>query len=157
MFNFRQFSFVGANGDVGTTEFSQPFYQSFDVNPNVKLKTDAGKNAGDVIYLAAAGSATVQLPINYDTANRLFLEILSEGICKIVVTSAEHSTSTALIKGESSARPGFYSTCQRVSTITLSNPTATGFNVQVSMFELPDLTDSDSYTMGPYAFNGVSV
>lgn len=154
MYISRQFSAQLAQGNVQDDEYYLPVYQSYDVDPSIKLEIDPGKNAGDYITIAAAGSYIVQLPDEYDTAERLFVLIAAEGICRCVIVSPVHSTSTALIKGEDSERPGLYSVCERVTSITLSNPTAVAINVQVSLFELPDLTVSSSYSNGPYVFNG---
>jgi hypothetical protein len=157
MYILRQFCSQLAVGDVGADEYYLPVYQNYDVQPYLKPKIEPGKNIGAVITLAAAGTYLVQLPNDYDTENRLFVLISAQGVCRCVLVSPAHATSTILIKGESSARPGIYSVCERVSSITLSNPTATAFDVQVSTYELPDLSLSASFSNGPYAFNGVSV
>ena len=157
MYILRQFSALLAQGNVAVDEFSLPVYQSYDVSPTIKPKLDAGKNAGDYITIAASGSYTVQLPDEYTSAERLFVLISAAGIIRCVIVSPAHATSTILIKGEDSDRPGVYGCCERITSITLSNPTAAAVLVQVSLFELPDLTLSSSFSNGPYAFNGVSV
>jgi hypothetical protein len=150
MFVRRQISMLLARGDVDSIQEAEGFaFRQRDVRPSTVLVIGDGKRSAQAFSLDAGESYTVQLPVDYDSAQRLCGSFVTNGIIKAVVTSAELTgTSTQLIKGSSTAR-GTLNFQERITSIVLSNPTASTVLIEYALYELPsDLSDADSYRSG---------
>lgn len=149
-FLFRQISMMLARGDVAAIADAETFpYRQRDVKPSTVLKIDSGLRCGQALSLAAAGTYTVQLPDDYDTAQKLHGIFVTNGIIRAVTTSPELTgTSTQLIKGTAADGRGTWTFQQRITSIVLSNPTAAVVLVEYMLFQLPDLAVQESYRDG---------
>lgn len=136
-------------------------YKLTDVLPKYILKLGEGKITSDYIRLDAADSYAIPLPEGYTNTEKLSCIIRSNAICKVVIVSPDHGTSTFLIKGTSGTTDGDHNGMimwqGTVTSITLSVPTA--FDpalIDYFLFEVPDLTSADSYQLGETALGYVA-
>lgn len=120
-----------------------------DVDPNTRLVVEEQDNAE--IVMVTTASFTIQLPEDYTGADRLFAIFESDGILRVAVTLTDMSTSTVLVRGTSDAK-GFYSFTEKVSSITISNPSAVSINVRYAVMTYPDLTVAASFRGGASVF-----
>ncbi len=105
-------------------------------------------HSGQQSTILASGSLSVVLPQNYTNASQLFVLALVTGTVKIVSTAVGRASSTVLIKG-TTAKPGIFSTTDRMNAITISNPdSVNNATVEYMLVPLPDLTLASSYFGG---------
>ncbi len=146
----RQVSMMLARDDVSSMMEAEIFpFRQRDVKPSTILKIDPGLRCSQAFSLAAAGTYTVQLPDDYDTAQKLHGIFITNGIILAVTTSPELTgTSSQLIKGTAADGRGSWIFQQRITSIVLSNPTAATVLVEYMLFQIPDLTVTASYRDG---------
>lgn len=123
-------------------------WRTLDVKPSVALRIDDSKLTLNKFSLAASGSYVLQLPPGYSSAERLAVVLTVVGVVQAVIVSPAVSTSTQLI-ASIDGQAGILSFQERVTSITLSNPTAsTTAYGEYCVFEIPDLTSPDAYRDG---------
>lgn len=146
----RQLTMMLARGDVDTIGEADQFpFRLRDVRPSTILKLEPGLRCMQALSLDGGDTYTVQLPDDYDSAEKLHGVFVTDGIMKAVVTSPELTgTSTQLIKGTEDDGRGTWVFQQRITSIVISNPTAAAINVEYMLFQLPDLDEASSYRNG---------
>lgn len=118
------------------------------------LVLEPGKNIYYDFSLAQNASATLSLPEAYDSANRLYIAVRTDLKARVVFTSPTHGSSrTVLLNAtddtDNGTHAAFWTYQGDMTTFAVSVPsTAQGgatTQIQVFMYEIPDLTDEDSY------------
>lgn len=100
------------------------------------------------ISIAAASSMTVSLPSGYNaTTSRLFLLMRVDGIVQVTIASPAHTSSVFMLKGLTTQK-GQYSTVDKISSITIYNPTASAVRLRYIVMEMPDITLAASFYDG---------
>jgi len=145
----RQVSGTLCVGDYSTMAQFDPsknLWSQTDVVPTTIMKIGNGKTSSGVLTLpATTGTATVPLPQNYDTAQRLAVTIYSDKIIKVTTVSSAHTTSVGLIRpGASPDQKGMMSWVGRVTSITLANVQSTAATVTYMMWEYPEDIENQS-------------
>lgn len=101
--------------------------------------------------LATTEAFTMPLPYGYTSASYAQLLIRAEGVLKVAVASPAHTTSTLLIYGSSTEKGQFVIT-DKITSITVTNPTAGNVQFDYCVVQLPDLTlDASYYGLMPHA------
>lgn len=155
----RQFAGFMAPGDDTDPVLFDPttrVWQLRDTYPSNILKLANGKTLSGSYSIAASGSGTAALPPDYDSANRLWVLIKTSKDLKIVIVDPVLGSSTITTEaGTASDEAGILCFCGRVTSITLDNSAgAAAVTVETVMFEMPDLSDADSWRDG-YQTTGV--
>lgn len=135
-------------------------YRLTDVLPKYVLKLDSGKYTSDYIRLDATDSRVIPLPAAYSSAEKLHCVIRSTAICRVAIVDPLLGSSTFLIKATSGStkgdHPGILQWQGRVTSITINVPTAfDSALIDYFLFEIPDLTDADSWRTGTQAIGYV--
>lgn len=125
----------------------------FDKTLMPALVIDPGKQIYYSYSAAQNTSATLSLPENYSSSERLYIAVRTDLKARVVFTSPTHGTHTVLLKGTDSDDDGehaaFWTFQGDMTTFAISIPsTADGgltTSVQVFMYEIPDLADFESY------------
>ncbi len=149
----RQFAGWMAPGDdteACTYAPSERIWDFRDVTPSAILKLADGKWVADSRTIAISSSLTLALPADYDTAERLCVNIQTNRLLKAVVVIPVVGTSTALIRpGLSTDQNGLWVSASRVTSIVITNTSSTlTAKVSWALYELPDLEDPDSFLQG---------
>lgn len=158
----RQNSVRVCEGNVASLSEGYVFpFRLTDVLPKYVLKLANGKYTQNSARLAATESLTVALPAGYDTTEKLACVVRSTETIKAVIVDPDLGTSTHLIKSTSGTTEGnHFGVLQwqgRITSITLSVPTAFDTAlVDWFLWEIPDLTDPDSWQIGTQATGVVS-
>ncbi len=146
--------FRGTHDQIADTGPWELIGALFDRTNMPALVLEPGKQIYHAFTLAQNVSATLVLPEAYDSANRLYVAVRTDLKARVVLTSPTHgSTLTTLLKGTDSAtdgeHAGFWTYQGDVTSLAISIPsTADGgatTQVQVFMYEIPDLADVESY------------
>ncbi len=136
----------GTDTDPVTYPPSTRVWETRDVYPSSILKIEDGLQISFETTLATLGSLVLPLPQLYDSANRLFVLIRSNLLVKLVTIHPVLGTSSSLLRpGADTDQNGFQSFVGRVTSITLTNPSATTATIQYMAYEYPDLTLSASW------------
>ncbi len=146
----------GTSTDLTTSPLTSRIMDFRDVPPSAVMKIDDG------LYLShknsiggPGGSYTIPLPLAYTSASRLFFRLRTDVIVKVTTVMPVLGTSEALCRpGIATDQDGVYTFCGRVTSITVTNPTALDATFQFVVFQYPDLTDNDSWRDG-YLTTGV--
>jgi len=162
MYLQRQISAVCTEGEQEYLSNSQKFpYRLADVLPKYVLAIGNGEYTSDYIRLDATDSYVIPLPESYTSSDRLSVIIRSNAICRVVVISPDHGTSTFLLKATNGTTAGdhFGSIMWQgtVTSITVDVPTA--FDpalVEYFAFKIPDLTEASSWRLGDRALGVVT-
>ncbi len=118
------------------------------------LLLDPGKQIYHNFSLAQNTSATLALPDDYDTANKLYIAVRSDLKCRLTYTSPTHGSGLiVLLQATDDTTNGthgaFWTYQGDITSFAVSVPaTAQGgatTQIQVFMYEIPDLTDFESY------------
>lgn len=126
----------------------------FDKTNMPALLLEKGKSVYYSFNLAQNATTTLPLPENYDAANKLYIAVRSNLKARITFTSPTHgSGKIVLIKGTDTDadgdHAGFWVYQGDMTTFAVSIPSTAdgGFTteVQVFMYEIPDLDDFESY------------
>lgn len=136
-----------AEGDVEADGAFKGMWNFQDVLWRTKLILEPGKSQGGKFLLATATTVTLPLPLNYDSAQPLFVLISVNGLVKIAATSTTPVVSTFLCNGSASEQAV---TCftEYATSVTINNTTGAGVFIEYSMVELPDLDETTSYREG---------
>lgn len=128
-------------------------YRFNDVSPRNVLKLTDGKWCSDYCTVAANTNYTIPLPASYSSAQKLAWVIRATAICKVTVIDPALGTSKFLIKATSGTtkgnHPGILMGEQRITSINILVPV--GFDaplIDFFLYEVPDLTDADSWRQG---------
>lgn len=136
----------------------------FDRTNMPALVLAPGKNVYYNFALLQNTSATLALPEAYDADERLYIAVRTNLKARITFTSPTHGSGRIVLldatdsttEGEHAA---FWSYQGDMTTFAISVPsTAQGgatTDIEVFMYEIPDLADSDNYYDGPIGY-GVS-
>ena len=124
----RQFSGIlvtGTNTDPSTYSIAGRVMDFRDAVPSSVLKIDDGLYANHEYTVGTLGSLALRLPEGYSSANRLFFRIRSDYTLRVVSVLPVLGTSTALWRpGLATDQLGLMTFCGRVTSITVTNPTA---------------------------------
>ena len=127
-------------------------WQLTDNNPRYVLNIDPGQFTQGTVEIAASGSYAIQLPDAYDSAERLFVFLKTDKTIKAVTVSPVDPTSTVLIyAGAGDGQEGVFTTCGRVTSITLSNPQTATATVEYFLFQLPPIAYAAAFRDGNIA------
>lgn len=155
----RQISgFLGVGDDTLANQYAPEsnLWSMQDVSPTTILKVDNALQNSGTITLAASGTAALTLPQAYDSANQLYCYVSTDVEVKAVTVSPAHSTSTVMVTSIGSPLRGILSFVDRVTSLTLTNTSATSAIVRYFFVELPDLTSVDSWRSGYQTLGVVS-
>lgn len=126
--------------------------QLFDRLTMPSLYVDTGKTISYDLTLDTTGGV-LTLPPNYDDDNRLYVALTTDVEIKIITVSPTHGTNSVLVMGTTGStdgeHAGFYCWQGDVTSITIVSLVAA--TLSVFMYEIPDLTDQDSYVGGSLA------
>lgn len=145
--------FKGAHDEIADTGPYDLIGALFDKTYMPALLLDPGKNIYYNFSLAQNASATLPLPENYSSANRLYIAVRVNLKARVVFTSPTHGTRTVLLRGTDSTddgdHGGFWTYQGDMTTFAVNVPT-TGdggatTSIQVFMYEIPDLEDFENY------------
>jgi hypothetical protein len=162
MFLQRQISASCVLGEFDSLADATKFpYKLVDVLPKYILNLEPGKFTSDYIDLDATDTFSVPLPTNYTTGERLSCVFRSNNICKLVIVSPDHGTSTFLLKSTSSAAQGDHKGIimwqGSVTSITVSVPaTFDPALIEYFIWEIPDLSLASSWKLGDMAIGYVT-
>ncbi len=162
MYLQRQISAACIEGEELYLADGQKFpYRFSDVLPKYILQIGNGEYTSDYIRLDATDSYAIPLPESYTSASRLSVIIRSNAICRVVVVSPDHGTSTFLLKATNGTTKGDHFGAimwqGTVTSITVNVPTAfDSALVEYFMFKIPDLADADSWRLGDRALGVVT-
>lgn len=124
-------------------------YDRLDMLP---LDIADGKTLSEKFTNAANTTETLDLPDSYDSANNLFVMLITKADLTLEVTSPEFSGGKSVVVRGNSTHPGIFVWQGRVTSLETTVPTgATAAEIEVFMYEIPTLNDSDSYSDGPIA------
>lgn len=147
---------AGSDTDPVTYAPSSRVWDLRDGYPSNILKLADGQQCSAEIILGASASQALTLPYQYSSANRLCVVIKTTStLLKVTTTVPVLGSSVFSVKaGASSDELAFATFTSRVSAITILNSGATSSTTRVFMFEVPDLSDTDSWRDG-YQTTGV--
>lgn len=147
---------IGHNTDPVTYGLSDRVWDMRDAYPANQLQLGDGKKLSFETQIAASGSLVLPLPSSYDTTNPLFVLFRCTGLAKLVTVDPDLGTSTSLCRpGLAADQNGLQCFTQRITSITVSNPSSTAaITIAYMMFEVPDLTLSSNWRQG-YQTTGV--
>lgn len=139
-------------------------WQIRDVLPKYILKLAAGKWSYGKDLLAQSGTAALPLPSDYDSANRLFVAVRATAYSKVTVVSPAHTTGSIMLMGTTGSTTGNHDGLavfqERITSVTFAIPSTGqgGADTEIEwfFFEIPDLTDPDSWRDGDRALGVVS-
>ncbi len=152
---FAGFLGVGSNTDPVTYSISNRVWDMRDTYPANVLQVADGLRLSFESQIASLGTLVLPLPPEYDTAEKLFVCIRSNLLVKVATVIPIIGTSSSLIRpGLATDQNGVQSFISRVTSITITNPSATTATVQYTAFQLPDLAASASWRDG-YQTTGV--
>lgn len=145
--------FDGIYEDIADTIPSKNTATVFDRTYMPALLIEDGKQIFHSFTMAVNESQVIQLPQDYDDAQRLYIAIQVNGKAKVALVSPTHGSSAVLLDGLDTDADGthnaFYSHQGDITSVTISTPTAllggTTTEVKVFMYELPDLEVATSY------------
>lgn len=146
--------FSGAHESIAYTTPSMLQGAIFDKTYMPALLIERGKQAFYEFQIPQSGSYTVPLPEDYDTDNRLYIAVRTDLNATITYTSPTHGAGKkVLLKATDSDDDGthaaFWTFQGDMTTFAVSIPsTANGGAttcVQVFMYEIPTLTDFESF------------
>lgn len=146
--------FKGTHSEIADTGPWALVGALFDKTNMPALLLEKGKTVYYAFNLAQNTSTTLPLPENYSSSNKLYIAVRSNLKARVVFTSPTHgSGNTVLIKGTDSDddgdHAGFWCYQGDMTTFAVSIPSTAdgGFTteVQVFMYEIPDLEDFESY------------
>jgi hypothetical protein len=145
--------FSGSYQQIADAQPSDLIGSLFDKTLMPALVLEPGKQIYHAFSLAQNTSATLPLPENYDSDNRLYIAVRCNLKGRVVFTSPTHGTSTVLLLGTDSDDDGvhaaFWTYQGDMTTFAVSVPsTADGgltTDFEVFMYEIPDLEDFESY------------
>lgn len=103
--------------------------------------------AAKYISIASLASYTVPLPDGYTNAAYLACNFRCLGRLKFSVVSPSHTTSVAICEA-TTTYPGYYGITDQVTSITITNPTASTVKLRYILVQLPDLSANASYLRG---------
>lgn len=127
-----------------------------DVYPSNVLQIDQGLQNSFETTIATLGSLTVALPQLYVSTEKLFVLIRGNKLLKVVTVIPVAGTSSALLRpGLDTDQNGVHCFCSRVTSITITNPSADTATVQYFLFQMPDLSLAASWEQG-YQVTGVT-
>lgn len=161
MYIQRQISAVVGQGQVETLpELSVFPFKMRDVLPKFSLVVGDGEYTSGQIRLDASDSYSVPLPAGYSNTARLSCIFRANSVCKVVIVSPDHGTSTILLKGTNGTTNGEHHGILMwqgtVTSITVSVAAAGDSTlIDYFLFEIPDLTDPDSWRLGARAIGNV--
>ena len=156
----RQVAGLLAEGETFAVQDATSFsYKVFDVLPKIVLKLEEGKYVQNSFLLEDGDEYDVQLPDDYDSANRLAVTIRSNAIIKVEAILSP-TTHTFLLKGTDTSsngdHPGVLMFQQSLDELTISNPTGNvDAFIEYFIYEIPDLDSPSSYRTGNMAFGYV--
>lgn len=126
----------------------------FDKTYMPSLLLDPGKQVYYDFKLDQSDTTTLPLPANYDSDNRLYIAVRCNLLTRLTYTSPTHGSGRiVLLKGTDSDDDGvhgaFWTYQGDMTTFAVSIPTTADggatTSIQVFMYEIPDLTDFESY------------
>lgn len=153
MFIQRQCSSIVIPGDdtsASAQGMAEKVYDSSDTYPaNIMVVVDNKLTSGE-ISIAALGSQDLPLPSGgYATGTWCSIFISCDAIAKIVTASADHATSTQLIKAWTNSEGLCVYMDTGVTTITVTNLGSAAAITRYFIFQYPeDLDDNDAWRSG---------
>lgn len=152
----RQINLHLVQGDQDyLSQTSEDCWKGIDVPDKYKLQVEAGLIAGGYYQIGGSTSQTIALPEGYSSADRLFVLLSAFGQVRVTVVSPAHSNSVFTLNG-TTTREAVATWNGRVTSITVTTPTSTAVKVRYSLYQLPDLTDPDSFWGGVYNFGSLT-
>lgn len=152
----RQINLMLASGDLDEASMVQiPAWKGQDVQPKYILVVGSGDQTAGYASLDGSTSHTIPLPEGYSSANRLAVALKAYGQVRVTIASPAHANSVFTLNGSTTVgAPVVYN--GRVTSITVTTPSSTDVKVAYFLFELPDLTDRDSFRGGVYNFGSIA-
>jgi hypothetical protein len=145
--------FRGALTEIANTGPWDMIGSLYDSTNMPALLLESGKQTYQEFSLAQNSSATLSLPENYDSAEKLYIAVWSDLKARVVFTSPTHGSRTVLLKGtdddDNGEHAAFWTYQGDMTTFAVSVPqtseggATTAF--RVFMYEIPDLADFESY------------
>ncbi len=133
------------------SEIKTPAWKGIDIPDKYKLVVSPGDIDGGFYSIAGSTTHTIALPENYVNTARLFCLISAFGQVRVAVVNPALGTSTFTLNGTTTVE-AVASWNGRVSSMTITTPSATAVKVRYSLFMMPDLNDADSFRGGVYNF-----
>ena len=139
-------------------EAQQPAWKMLDVSDKYKLVVPEGFYSAGFYQVAGSTSQVIALPELYDSAERLVCLISAYGQVRVTVDRPVGADSVFTLNGTAATAddlngieaPAFW--CGRVTSITVTTPTATAVKIRYSLYQQPDLADMDSFRGGIYNY-----
>ncbi len=157
----RQISASCVEGEKDSVADGTKFpYKLVDVLPKYVLNLGAGEYTSDYIGLDGGDTFSVPLPGSYTSASRLSCCFRSTGICRLVIVDSVHGSSTVLLKGTEGLTKGEHRGVimwqGHITSISLQVPAGDPIQVDYVLWQIPDLTDPDSWQLGDQAIGYVT-
>lgn len=121
-----------------------------DTYPGNIMSVDDGNSSTGEVTIAASASQVLRLPAGYVSTHYLGIMISTTQKAKVVIVSPDHATGTQLVMaGTASAEEGFYSSQDTVTSITVTNVSASSAIVRFFLWTYPaDITESSAWRSG---------
>lgn len=156
MYLYRQISALLTRNSVETVAEAPPGPKNRLAHSLQTLVVADGKFTADYEPIAAAASKTLQQPSDYLSSKRLYFSLQTSSTVKVTITSPVSGTSVFVVKAATN-HPGELTMQGRVTSIAVAAPAGGGTAlVKWVMFEVPDLSDADSFRGGVLATGVVS-
>lgn len=148
----RQLNMLLGQGSLTyLSEVEKPAWKGIDGLDKYILSLAPGYVSGGFFQIAGSTSQVIALPELYDSAERLCCLISAFGQVRLSTVIPVTGTSVCTLNGTSAIEAVTYFQ-SRVTSITITTPTATPVKVRYSLYQLPDLEDADSFRGGVYNF-----
>jgi hypothetical protein len=144
------------------SEAQSPEWKGIDVSDKYKLVVAPGLITGGFYQVAGSTSQVLGLPELYDPAERLCCFVSALGQVRVTVDRPSGTDSVFTLNGtaQSSSLPRGIEACSywtgRVTSITVTTPTATAVKIRYTLYQLPPLDEMDSFYGGVYNYGLVT-
>ena len=152
MFALRQLAaFLADGAESDMSAIPEFVFQLVDVNPRFILRLkDDGRASGDLATATAGGgSFALQLPQNYDPANRLCVLLSSSKTIEVTIVAVSGTYRVMVRAGF--AQLGLLAFSDYITSITVLNAGASDALIEWLLYELPDITTVDGWRDGAIA------
>jgi hypothetical protein len=151
MFILRQLDSATQLGADSSESLTNDYRQQItDVNPRYLLQLSGnGKFSSDYTQVAASGTFSIPLPQKYVTTNNLHMCLTSDKTIQITTAGANGTSDIMLRAGTNQI--GVLTQCGPVTSITITNSSASTANIEWFLFELPNVAANAGWRDGSLA------
>ena len=133
------------------SEVKTPAWKGVDIPDKYKLVVPPGYLNGGFFRVAGSTTQVLTLPELYLPTERLFCLVSAFGQVRVTTVHPVHGNSVFTLNG-SDIREAVATWNGRVTSISVTTPTATAAIIRYSFFQMPDLNEMDSFRGGVYNF-----